>query len=102
MNETNRRRLCRVLFLLVAISPCCAVVAAAGDTLERDSATERFRIALAPLGLPMLDLLPVLRAEPNRMDLFFQRNVHLTPRGHGVVGKALADFVRGEFKGSRP
>ncbi len=29
MNETNRRRLCRVLFLLVAISPCCAVVAVA-------------------------------------------------------------------------
>lgn len=71
-----------------------AVVAAAGDTLERDAATDRFRTALAPLGLPTLDLLPVLRAEPNRTELFFQRNVHLTPRGHSVVGKALADFVR--------
>ncbi|MDZ4780644.1 MAG: hypothetical protein SGJ19_10360 [Planctomycetia bacterium] len=29
MNETNRRRFCRVLFLLIAISPCCAVLAAA-------------------------------------------------------------------------
>lgn len=78
-----------------------SVVAAAGDTLERDAATDRFRAALAPLGLPMLDLLPVLRAEPNRMDLFFQRNVHLTPRGHGVVGKALTDFVMGGL-GPRP
>jgi hypothetical protein len=74
-----------------------AVVASGGDTLDRDAATNRFRTALAPLGLPMLDLLPVLRAEPDRMDLFFQRNVHLTPRGHGVVGKALTDFVAAEF-----
>jgi lysophospholipase L1-like esterase len=72
-----------------------AVVAAAGDTLERDAATNRFRDALQPLGLPMLDLLPLLRAEPNRLELFFQRNVHLTPRGHRVVGQALTPFVSG-------
>jgi hypothetical protein len=43
----------------------------------------------------MLDLLPILRAEPSRIELFFQRNVHLTPRGHRVVGQALAPFVSG-------
>jgi hypothetical protein len=72
-----------------------SVVAAGGDTLQRDAATDRFRDALKPLGLPMLDLLPILRAEPSRIELFFQRNVHLTPRGHRVVGQALAPFVSG-------
>jgi lysophospholipase L1-like esterase len=70
-----------------------AIVAEAGGALVRDAATDRFREALAPLGLPMLDLLPVLQAEPNRVELFFQRNVHLTPRGHRVVGQALTPFV---------
>lgn len=77
------------------------VVTAGGGTLERDAATDRFRDAIAPLGLPTLDLLPVLRAEPNRAELFFQRNVHLTPRGHWVVGNALARFVSGTFGESR-
>jgi len=60
----------------------------------RDAATERFRDALTPLALPMTDLLPALRAQPNRHELFFQENVHLTPRGHVVVGEALLTFVR--------
>ena len=64
-----------------------------GDTLERNSASERFRQALAPLGVPMIDLQPALAAEPDRLELFFQRNVHLTPRGHDVVGGVLFDFV---------
>ncbi len=71
-----------------------AVVTAAGDTLVRHAATERFRDALMPLGVPMLDLLPTLQTEPNRHELFFQQNVHLTPRGHRVVGEALLPFVR--------
>lgn len=71
-----------------------AIVAAAGGQLVRHAATERFAEALAPLQLPMLDLLPVLAAQPDRAGLFFQRNVHLTPRGHTVVAGALEDFVR--------
>jgi len=74
------------------------VVTAGGGTLVRDAASDRFRDALAPLGLPTLDLLPTLRAEPDRQDLFFQRNVHLTPRGHRVVGKALTGFVSGVLR----
>jgi lysophospholipase L1-like esterase len=68
--------------------------AAAGAELVRDAATDRFGAALAPLGLPMLDLLPVLRAQPDPVGLFFQRNIHLTPRGHRVVAEALDDFLR--------
>jgi hypothetical protein len=70
-----------------------ATVQSGGGQLVRDAATERFRAALAPLGLPMLDLLPVLARQPDRAGLFFQRNVHLTPRGHDVVATALFDFL---------
>jgi len=71
------------------------IVRQAGGTLMRNSASERFRAALSPLGLPLLDLQPVLAAQPRREELFFQRNVHLTPRGHVVVGDALFDFLQG-------
>lgn len=70
-----------------------AVVKGSGGELVRNGATERFRQALTPLGLPMLDLLPVLEAQPNRMGLFFQANVHLTPPGHRVVADALLRFL---------
>ncbi len=70
-------------------------VRAAGHELIRQAATDRFQAALAPLELPMLDLLPVLQSQPDPAGLFFQRNIHLTPRGHEVVGHALAGFVMG-------
>ena len=68
-------------------------VRAAGGVLDRDAPTERFKHAIAPLGLPTFDLLPTLEAQPDRVGLFFQRNVHLTPRGHQVVGDALFGFL---------
>jgi hypothetical protein len=71
-----------------------AEVRASGGHLVRDAATERFAQALAPLDLPMLDLLPVLRAQPDPVGLFFQENVHFTVRGHRVVGEALGRFLR--------
>ncbi|NQW02908.1 MAG: hypothetical protein HQ485_02645 [Acidobacteria bacterium] len=76
-------------------------VTAAGHVLLRHAATDRFRTALTPLGLPMLDLLPVLQAQDHPADLFFQRNIHLTPRGHAVVGHALRDFVLARFNASQ-
>ena len=66
------------------------IVARAGGTLVRDAGTERFAAALAELGLPVIDLLPALRAALPGPDLFFQENVHLTERGHRVVAEALA------------
>lgn len=71
-----------------------SAVAAAGGTLVRDAATERFAEALRPLGLPMLDLLPILRAQEQPAGLFFEQNIHFTVRGHRVVAGALAEFVR--------
>ena len=69
------------------------VVADARGELVRDAATERFAGALNGLGLPVLDLLPVLRSAGPGSDLFFQYNVHLTPRGHEIVAAALDTFV---------
>ena len=69
------------------------IVRQAGGTLDRNSSSVRFKNALAPLGVPMVDLQPVLASQPDRIGLFFQRNVHLTPRGHDVVGAALFDFL---------
>jgi hypothetical protein len=70
-----------------------SAVAQAGGELVRDAATERFDAAFAQLGLPRLDVLPALRQTPPGPDLFFQRNVHLTPRGHEVVAAALDRFL---------
>ena len=69
------------------------IVSAAGGTLVRDAATERFDQALAPLGIPRLDVLPALRAALPGPDLFYQETVHLTPRGHAVVAEALDRFI---------
>jgi len=69
------------------------VVAGAGGELDRHSATVRYREALAPLGLPTFDMLPVLSAQPDRGGLFFQQNVHFTPRGHVVAADAIFDFL---------
>jgi hypothetical protein len=68
-------------------------VSAAGGSLVRDGATERFRAALAPLDLPMLDVLPDMRRTLPGPDLFFQQTVHLTPHGHEVVAASLDPFV---------
>ena len=70
-----------------------AVVGQAGERMDRNLATERFHEALAPLNLPTLDLLPILERQPDRIGLFFQRNIHLTPRGHDVVAGALFEFL---------
>lgn len=69
------------------------IVSAAGGTLVRDAATERFEQALAPLGIPRFDALPALRAALPGPDLFYQETVHLTPRGHAVVADALDRFI---------
>jgi hypothetical protein len=69
------------------------IVAAAGGSLIRDAATERFDRALAPLGRPRMDLLPALRSALPGPDLFYQETVHLTPRGHAVVAEALDRFI---------
>jgi hypothetical protein len=70
-----------------------AAITQAGGTLVRNAATDRYRTALEPLGLPTLDLLPALKRQPDPIGLFYQRNVHLTERGHRVVADALFQFL---------
>jgi lysophospholipase L1-like esterase len=69
-------------------------VRAAGGQLVRDGATVRFEEALAGIDAPRFDPLPALRAALPGPDLFFQQTVHLTPRGHEVVARALEAFLR--------
>jgi lysophospholipase L1-like esterase len=69
-------------------------VEGAGGRLVRDAATERFDRAIADLPLPRFDALPALRAALPGPDVFFQKTVHLTPRGHEVVARALEEFIR--------
>jgi hypothetical protein len=69
------------------------IVAAAGGDLRRDAATERFAAALGVLDVPQLDLLTALRDATARPHLFFQENIHLTRRGHTIVGQAIARFI---------
>jgi hypothetical protein len=68
-------------------------VAAAGGELVRDAATERFDHAFDALPIPRLDVLPALRRALPGPDLFFQRTVHLTPRGHEIVAEAIDEFI---------
>jgi len=35
-----------------------------------------------------------LFAQPQRDGLFFQRTVHLTPRGHDIVAQTLFEFLQ--------
>jgi lysophospholipase L1-like esterase len=62
--------------------------------IRKDIATERFQAALAPLGLPTVDLLPPLRSAPHGQ--FFADTVHLTAAGHETVAAALEAFIRRE------
>ena len=69
-------------------------VEGAGGRLIRDAATERFDRAIAELPLPRFDALPPLRAALPGPDVFYQKTVHLTPRGHEIVARALEEFIR--------
>ena len=69
-------------------------VEGAGGHLVRDAATARFEEALAAVPAPRFDALPSLRAALPGPDVFFQQTVHLTPRGHEIVARALETFIR--------
>ncbi len=69
------------------------IVRSTGGELVRDAATGRFEAAFAELALPRVDPLPELRAAARGPDLFFQQNVHLTPRGHEILAGVLERFL---------
>ncbi len=74
------------------------VSARSGLPLDRDRAQRILATTLKAKGIPYLDLLPILRAEPAGPDgmrhLFHCDDSHLNARGNAVVGAALAAFLR--------
>ncbi|HEX8953659.1 MAG TPA: hypothetical protein VF945_17500 [Polyangia bacterium] len=74
------------------------LTARAGVPLDRDRAQHLLAATLQQKGIPYLDLLPVLRAEPVGADgmrhLFHRDDSHLNARGNAVAGAALAAFLR--------
>lgn len=70
------------------------IVQQSGGELVRDAATARFEAALQELPYPLVDVLPAMRRALPGPDLWFQRTVHLTPRGHVVVAETLERFLR--------
>lgn len=74
------------------------VAARAGVPLDRERAQRQLVATLQKKGIPYLDLLPVLRAEPvasdGRRHLFHRDDSHLNARGNAVAGAALAAFLR--------
>jgi lysophospholipase L1-like esterase len=66
-----------------------------GSTLVRDAGTDRFRQAMAPLALPIMDALPVLRNDPRNQQLFFKSTAHFTVTGHEAMAAGLESFLRG-------
>lgn len=75
-----------------------AVAAQPGEDLERDRPQRILAKALRARGIPFLDLLPILRAEPPGPDgnrhLYHLRDTHFNARGNRVAGEAIAAFVR--------
>jgi len=70
------------------------IVGRSGLTLERDRATERFKTALAGLGVPVLDVLPPLREASRQSDVFMQSTAHFTPFGHDTLARILERDLR--------
>lgn len=73
-----------------------AMVAPDGYAITIDGASERFAAALAPLGVPILDLLPAYREASEPLSIFFRRTAHLTPAGHALTADRLSEFLRAE------
>jgi lysophospholipase L1-like esterase len=71
-----------------------AIVAASGEDLLRDAASERFTSALGGLGLPVVDTLPALRDASRKDRVFMRSTAHFTRHGHDVVAEILAGFLR--------
>ena len=70
------------------------------NAIVRNAATERFKRALAPLGQPILDLLPVFASLDDPPAHYFVQNAHLNARGHQVTSDAIFDFLRTQGVGA--
>ncbi len=48
---------------------------------------------IAAAGIPSIDLMPVVRKEPNVAGLYIPRDGHFTVRGNRVAGRAVAQWI---------
>ena len=68
------------------------------EQADRDRAQKLLLPWFEQNGIPCLDLLPVLRAEPPMADglrhLYHRRDTHFNARGNEVAGDELAEFLR--------
>ncbi len=60
-----------------------------------DELADRLLADARTRGIEVLDLRPVFRAHDT--DLYWEREWHLNPKGHGVVGRELETWVRDRF-----
>jgi lysophospholipase L1-like esterase len=63
------------------------------DEVDWDRPQQQVQLQAAAHGLPVLDLLPLFRARPDRGDLYLRIDTHFTALGHAVVAEQLATFV---------
>ncbi len=75
------------------------------EGLERDRPQRLLAAELGRRGIPVLDLLPVLRGTAalgdGRRHVYHLRDTHWNARGNRAAGEALAGFVRGLLAGPR-
>lgn len=101
------RRACAETFFAVVLVPdefqveevlWDSITAQVDAPLERDLPQRLLARWLGEQGIPFLDLLPVLRAQPaladGRLHLYHLRDTHFNARGNRAAGEALAEFLR--------
>jgi hypothetical protein len=85
-----------------------AMVQKSRHVMDRDRPQRLIRSWMAEQGLPVLDLLPILRAVPplkdGRPHVYQLQETHFNARGNAVAGRALARFSDSLLSGggSRP
>jgi lysophospholipase L1-like esterase len=66
----------------------------ADDEVDWDRPQLELHAQTDPLGLPVLDLLPVFRGRADRSALYLREDTHFAALGHQVAAQALADFLQ--------
>jgi lysophospholipase L1-like esterase len=60
------------------------------DEVDMDRPNHELSQRAERIGIPAIDLLPIMRARPDREALTFQNDYHLTAQGHQMIAEALA------------
>jgi hypothetical protein len=63
----------------------------AEDEVDLDRPNRELSRRMEQLGIPTIDLLPSMRARPDREAFTFRHDYHLTAHGHRMVAETLAD-----------